>query len=120
MDGVGRREVLGGVALVGAAGAIGLARILPRGGPGVVIFDSTRPASRAFAKGASAVRRIDLAEEARTNWRGLRALGQGMPVPGYTPWSAYVAARGWLEERGLRLISETLDRRTGLVVWSMA
>lgn len=120
VSGLRRREVLGGAALLGAAGAIGLARILPRDGKGVVIFDSAHMASRVFARNAAAVRRIDLADEARTNWRGLRALGGGTPVSGYTPWSAYVAARGWLEERGLRLVSETLDRRTGLVAWSMA
>jgi len=118
--GLRRREVLGGAALLGAAGAIGIARILPRSGRGVVIFDSERPASRAFARNAAAARRIDLADEARTNWRDLRGLNAGTPVSGYTPWSAYVAARGWLEEKGLRLVSETLDRRTGLVVWSMA
>jgi hypothetical protein len=117
---VSRRQVLGGVALAGAAGAAGLARILPRGdGARIVIFDSARPASRAFARNAAAARRIDLAEEARTNWRGMRGLGKGTPVQGYTSWSAYVTARGWLEEQGLRLVSETLDRRTGLVSWAM-
>ncbi|MBO9580567.1 MAG: hypothetical protein J7498_06715 [Sphingobium sp.] len=118
---VSRRQMLGGVALVGAAGAVGLGRILPRGdGARIVVFDGARPASRTFAKSTAAARRIDLADEARTNWRGLRSLAKGAPVAGYTSWNAYVTARGWLEEKGLRLVSETLDRRTGLVVWSMA
>lgn len=118
---VSRRQVIGGAALVGAAGAVGISRILPRGdGSRIVIFDGARPASRAFAKSAAAARRIDLADEARTNWRGLRALDKGAPVAGFTSWNAYVGARGWLEEKGLRLVSEVLDRRTGLVIWSMA
>lgn len=118
---VSRRQMLGGVALVGAASAVGIARILPRGSEArVVVFDSARPASRAFARDHAAAQRIDLAQEARTNWRAVRAIGKREPVAGYTSWNAYVTARGWLEEQGLRLASETLDRRTGLILWSMA
>jgi threonine dehydrogenase-like Zn-dependent dehydrogenase len=119
--GIRRRELLGGAALVGAVGAIGLSRVLPRAGEvRVVVFDSERPASRAFAKASAAPRRIDLAEENRTHWRAVRSLKRGEAVAGYTPWHAYVVARGWLEEQGLRLVSETLDRRTGLIAWQMA
>ncbi len=119
--GVRRREVLGGVALAGAVGAFGVARLLPRGNAArVVLFDGGRPASRAFARTSAAARRIDLAEDAGMHWRALRSLDRAMPVAGYTPWSSYVAARGWLEEQGLRLVSERLDRRNGLVIWSMA
>lgn len=118
---VSRRQVLGGVALVGAAGAVGVARILPRGSEArVVVFDSAHAASRAYARGHASVKRIDLAREAQTNWRNMRALAKGEPVAGYTSWNAYVTARGWLEERGLRLVSEALDRRSGLILWSMA
>lgn len=120
-SGVRRRELLGGAALLGAAGAVGLSRVLPRDhGPRIVVFDGSRDASRAFAKAGGAVQRIDLAEEARTNWRALRSIERGLPVAGYTGWTAYVAARGWLEERGLRLVSETVDRRRGLIAWTMA
>ncbi|GEM_PF-1078574 len=119
--GLRRRELLTGVALVGAAGAIGFARLLPTGSEAdVFVFDSARPASRAFAQLSAASRRIDLASEAGTNWQALRTLGRGGAVAGYTPWSAYVAARSWLEDQGLRLVSETLDRRNGLVAWQMA
>lgn len=119
--GIGRRELLGGAALVGAVGAFGVSRILPRASEaGIVIYDSERPASRAFARSSAAPRRIDLAEEARTNWRAVRSLSRGEGVAGYTPWNAYVTARGWLEERGLRLVSEALDRKTGLIAWQMA
>jgi hypothetical protein len=118
---VRRRELLGGAALLGAAGAFGLSRTTPRAAEAkVVIFDSERPASRAFAQSVSAPCHIDLAQEAHSNWRAIRSLQRGEPVAGYTPWNAYVAARGWLEERGLRIVSETLDRRTGLVAWHMA
>ena len=107
--------------LASAVGAIGVSRILPRAGEAkVVLFDSERSASRAFAKASPAVRRIDLAEETRTHWRAVRGLKRGEAVAGYTPWHAYVVARGWLEEQGLRLVSETLDRRTGLIAWQMA
>ena len=114
-----RREVVGGAALLGAAGAAGLMRALPRGA-GVLIFDSSHAASRAFALTHGAARRIDLAAEARTNWRGVRALGKGAAVAGYTGWDDYVAARGWLEGQGLRVVSEAVDRRRALVTWRMA
>lgn len=119
--GVRRRELLGGAALLGAIGAIGLAPILPRTGePGVIVFDSTQPASRAFAKLGGAARRIDLVAEDRTSWRALRSLGRALPVAGYTSWAAYVTARLCLEGQGLRMVSEALDRRRGLVAWRMA
>jgi hypothetical protein len=118
---ISRRQVLGATALVGAAGAVGFARILPRGGESrVVVFDSKHAASLAFAKSGAVLQRIDLNEEAKTNWRTMRTLAKGKPVAGYTSWNAYVTARGWLEERGLRLVSETLDCRSGLILWSMA
>jgi hypothetical protein len=119
--GVRRRDLLGGAALLGAAGAVGLSRFLPNVGEArVVVFDSARPASRAFAKAKGAVKRIDLAQESASNWRALRQLGRATPVAGYTGWTAYVAARGCLEEQGLRLVSETVDRRRDLIAWTMA
>ena len=119
--GIKRRDLLLGAGLVGAVGAFGVSRILPRAGEAnVVIYDSERSASRAFARSIAAPHRIDLAEESRTNWRAVRALRRGDGVAGYTPWNAYVSARGWLEEQGLRLVSEQLDRKTGLIAWQMA
>lgn len=120
-SGLRRRDLLAGVALVGTAGALGFARLLPGAREAqVFVFDSARPASHAFAQLSTAPCRIDLAREAGTNWQALRTLGRDGAVAGYTPWSAYVAARGWLEERGLRLVSETMDGRNGLVAWHMA
>lgn len=119
--GIRRRELLGGAALLGAAGAVGVSRILPRAGEAdVIVFDSARPASRAFARSGTGARRLDLAQDASSNWRALRTLQKGERVAGFTPWGAYVSVRGWLEEQGLRLVSEALDRRTGLVAWTMA
>jgi threonine dehydrogenase-like Zn-dependent dehydrogenase len=114
-----RRELLGGVALLGAAGAIGFGRMAKPGKAQVVVYEGHRPASRLLAHGAGAARRIDLSSETATHWRSLRTLGKGIAVAGFTGWDAYVAARGLLEDQGLRLVSETLDRRRGLVAWRM-
>lgn len=120
---VSRREMLGGAALLGAAGAFGLHRMAGRGAqvpaPRVVIYDSRRPASLAFARGQHSAGGIDLVREQAENWRSIRGLGREGPVAGVTGWTDYVAARGWLEHRGLRVVAETHDRQHDLIHWTM-
>lgn len=122
MSRVSRRQLLGGVALVGAAGAVGIDRLarerLPR--PTLLVLDSARPASLALAAAHPGVRRVDLAAERTANWRGIRAIGRGGAVAGLTGWNDYVAARQWLEERGLRVRAERHDRAGDLIAWTMA
>lgn len=121
---VSRREMLGGAALLGAAGAFGLHKMAGRGGdvpvPRVVIYDSRKPASLAFMRAQRGMVRIDLAREQAENWRAIRALGREGAVAGVTGWTDYVAARGWLEQRGLRVAAEAHDRQTDLIRWTMA
>lgn len=116
---VSRRQLLGGVALVGAAGALGVARFAGER-PDVIVYDGTHSASATFGRAAQAPHRIDLAREAAIRWRGLRRVTRGTRVQGLTSWDLYVAARGLLEEQGLRLVSEVVRRQAGLIAWSMA
>lgn len=119
---VSRRQILGGAALVGAAGALGVHRLAGRKiRPQVVIYDSARPASLAFARAQPGTRLVDLAGERSVNWQGVRALRKkGGAVAGLTGWNDYVAARQWLEERGLRVQVEDHDRKHDLIAWTMA
>lgn len=120
---VSRREILGGAALLGAAGAFGLHRMAGEKAaqaPRFVIYDSRKPASLAYAQAQPRATRIDLAREQADNWRAVRALDRQGPVAGVTSWTDYVAARGWLEQRGLRVAAETHDRQHDLIRWTMA
>jgi len=121
MSAVSRRQVLGGVALAGAVGALGVRQFVgPEKVPRIVIYDSRKPTSRAFAHGFAGVRQIDLAGEHGRNWSNVRAIRRDGPVAGMTSWNVYVAARSWLEERGLRLRSEQRDPTHDLIAWAMA
>jgi hypothetical protein len=116
---VSRRALLGGAALVAAAGAVGIGRMTAGGpAPDVVLFDSRRPASLAFARSQPGARLVDLADPG--SWPALRAARGRATVAGLTRWNDYVFARQWLEERGLRLRAETHDRGQDLIAWSMA
>jgi hypothetical protein len=118
---VSRREILGGAALLGAAGAFGIHKVAGRAKtPQLVIYDSRKPASLAFARSQSGIRQIDLASEQQSNWGAVRALKRQGPIAGLTSWNDYVSARQWLEERGLRLTVETHDRQHDLIGWTMA
>jgi hypothetical protein len=117
---VGRRELLGGMALLGAASAVALKPSARTFRAQVVVYEGDRPAARALAMTGGAARRIDLATESGSHWRSLRTMAKGQAVAGFTGWDAYVAARGLLEGQGLRIVSEALDRKRGLVAWRMA
>ena len=117
MSGVTRRGVLRGGALASAAvavpaGAAALRRV------GLVVYDSGLAESRAFARGAGVVRRLDLAEEHRLRFATLRAgLQQGRSIEGLTTWSDWVAIRSELESQGWRLAFEGRGGR--LFRWTM-
>lgn len=118
---VSRRELLGGAAVLGAASALAMHKLAPRAKqPSIVVYDSRKPASLAFARGKPGLRQIDLVSEQRNNWRSIRALDRQGVVAGLTGWNDFVSARQWLEERGLRVASEMCDTRTGLIAWTMA
>jgi hypothetical protein len=118
---VSRRALLGGAALVAAAGAVGIGRMTGRAQrPQVVLYDSRKPASLAFAHRHKGARLLDLASEQSRNWSGVRALRREGAIAGLTGWNDYVAARQWLEERGLRVQAQDHDRAHDLIAWTMA
>lgn len=120
--GFDRRTMLKGAGLVGAAVAVpGMAAPLSR----LIVFDSRIPESTAFASAQAGFARIDMADQDVTQWRAVRELATEARVEGLTRWSDWVALRGELQGRGLRLITERrsmapLSGRDHLFRWSMA
>lgn len=111
---IGRRALLKGGA-VGVAASTMTSRTFAAS-PRLVVFDSRLPASLAFAGGEG----IDVAHEDASFWRGLREVQNG-PVAGLTRWSDFVTVRGFLEERGLRLKTQTpLPGQPHIFRWEMA
>jgi hypothetical protein len=94
-------------------------------GQTIAVYDSRIPESRVFAKTPGSAVMIDIAGEEAHNWAGLRQTISGTRhIKGLTGWSDWVTARGFLEERGLRLVSETsvpapLSGKAHLFAWEM-
>lgn len=92
--------------------------------PPLVVFDSSVPESVSFAARIAGTR-IDLARAHETLWADLRGYrGDIDAVEGLTGWSDWIAVRGELETRGLRLGSEIradapLSGKAHLFRWSM-
>jgi len=117
-----RRTVLKGAVVAGAApliaGAAAPARTL-------LVFDSRLPESLAFARHLGAVHRLDLAGAHASQWADLRGeLPAVTRIEGLTGWSDWVAVRGELEARGLRLtaedrVSAPLSGKAHLLRWTM-
>lgn len=112
---VSRRNVLkSGVATAIVAGT-GASQVATAA-PGLLVFDSRLPASQVFAHSHFAPA-IDVAQEDAALWRNLRGALPSGPVAGLTTWSDWVVIRGLLEEKGLRMTSETRQGR--LFRWNM-
>jgi TAT (twin-arginine translocation) pathway signal sequence len=102
---VSRRSML--KAGAAASAAVTLPAFAASPTPELIIFDSRIPESRAFARTATGTM-IDMADVEATQWAELRQdLAGKRRVIGLTGWTDWVIARGFLEERGLRLTSET-------------
>jgi hypothetical protein len=114
---VTRRGVLKGGALASGALAVPAgAAALRRAG--LVFFDGELAESRAFARAAGVVRKLDLAEEHQARFATLRAgLPKGRQIEGLTRWSDWVAVRSELETQGWRLAFE--GRSGNLYRWTM-
>lgn len=113
---VDRRSVLKAGALAGVSAATPALAAMG-GDEALVIHDSRIAESRAFAMGQG----IDLSR----GWSQLRAHPGATRVEGLTGWSDYVALRGLLGARGLRVVREEkvaapLSGRAHLFRWSMA
>ncbi len=113
---ISRRTILKGAGAIGAASALPAFAAEPT--PGLIVFDSRIPESRAFAAGKNAVL-IDVAHEDKSFWRNLRSVPAGQ-VAGLTTWSDWVVVRGYLEEQRLRLRSEARVDNSALFKWRMA
>ena len=116
-----RRTILkGAAALVAVPLAGGAALAMPR----LVVFDSRVSESASFAARMAGTR-IDLAGAHETLWAGLRGYrGDIGTVEGLTGWSDWIAVRGELETRGLRLgredqVAAPLSGKAHLFRWSM-
>lgn len=84
--------------------------------PGLLIYDSRIPASATFAFD-HAIPAIDIAQEDAALWRNVRSIAQPGAVAGLTGWSDWVVIRGLLEEKGLRMATQTQQGR--LFRWTM-
>jgi hypothetical protein len=119
---VSRRTLIKGSAALGAIAALPVAAQKPA--KSLVIFDSRIPESLAFAQNAAA--KIDVAALDASLWAALRGDLEGASaVSGLTGWTDWIVARGFLEERGLRLTSESrvgapLSGKAHLFKWKMA
>jgi hypothetical protein len=116
--GIDRRGLLKGAAVASSLVAGPLAaRAVKRGC--VVVFDSSVPESRAFARQQTTLQSFDLVDARTSRFAALRSLSaQGASVEGLTRWSDLVALRRELGRQGLRLRSERRTR-AGLFRWSM-
>ena len=83
----------------------------------LVIYDSRRAESRAFAL-AQGARGVDVAREQAGRWATMRAALPKGGIVGLTRWSDHVIAAGYAAEQGWRLAH--IERRGGLIYWEMA
>jgi hypothetical protein len=118
---VSRRNVLKGAATISAAASI--PAFAASGSQKLVIYDSRIPESQAFANGRHP--QLDVAILDTSRWAELRGGMLGVrQITGLTGWSDWIVARGLLEERGLRLRSETsvpapISGKAHLFRWEM-
>lgn len=119
---VDRRTLLaGGVTL-----AAWPARAAAAGAVRIAFVDSRLPATRAFVAGLSGARVIDIAAADADLWREVRGFASGGErVVGLTRWSDWVALRGVLEDKKLRVRAETriesaAVRDAALFCWEMS
>ena len=122
-----RRTLLKGSATLGAAAAAPLAAsaAAEAATTRLIVFDSRIAESRSFAAAQPGTLRLDLADAHDTHWAALRRdLPAVTRVEGLTGWSDWIAVRGELETRGLRLAGESpvkapLSGRAHLFRWSL-
>ena len=104
---VDRRTTLAG--LIGAAAlAADPARAVADRRGTVLFVDSRRPAWRGFIADHSGARVIDIAAVHAVDWAEVRAfVPAGTHVRGLTRWSDWTLLRGVLQDKGLRVHTET-------------
>ncbi len=122
---VSRRTILKGGAA--ASAALSMPALSAEPARILITCDSRIPESRAFAarhrRESSDI--IDLANSDAHQWSDLRkAISGKRHIVGLTGWTDWVIARGFMEERGLRLSSQTsvpapLSGKAHLFRWEM-
>jgi hypothetical protein len=118
---VSRRSLLKGTVAVSAATAV--PAIAFGADQTLTIYDSRIPESQAFAERAT--HRLDVVDLDATRWADLRGDLSGVRrISGLTGWSDWIVVRGLLEERGLRLTSESsieapISAKAHLFKWEM-
>lgn len=112
-----RRGLLASGAAAATVAAVGGSRFAAGPPPALVVYDSRRADSLAFARSIAAPR-IDIAREDANLWRAVRNLAVDGTIVGLTGWSDWVLVRGVLEEKGKRLRREVRAGR--LFEWTMA
>ncbi|WP_157083135.1 hypothetical protein [Novosphingobium lentum] len=90
----------------------------------LVVYDSRIAESRAFASAQTGFPAIDIGDAHETLWRSIRDVAHHGRVDGLTGWSDWVAVRGALQGKGLRLVAEQraaapLSGHAHLFRWSM-
>ncbi|MEO7248539.1 MAG: hypothetical protein ABIW31_08810 [Novosphingobium sp.] len=125
MSGLRRRDVIKGAAGLGALALPLRLQAMARSAD-LIVYDRRIAESRAFARTAGPVSRLEVTEAHRARWAQLRApLGRGRRIEGLTVWSDWSGLRGELERQGLRLVHEALvsapaSGHASLVRWTMA
>jgi hypothetical protein len=120
---ISRRMILKGGAAISAA--VTLPAIASAQTQIVAVYDSRIPESRSFAKTLGPALLIDVAAQEYLNWVVVRQELLGTrQIKGLTGWTDWVNVRGLLEERGLRLTSQTsvpapLSGKAHLFKWEM-
>jgi len=111
-----RRNLLASGAAAATVAAVGGSHFAAGAPPALVVYDSRRTDSLAFARSIAAPR-IDIAREDANLWRAVRSAAVDGTVVGLTGWSDWVLVRGMLEEKGKRLRREARVGR--LFQWTM-
>lgn len=111
-----RRNLLASGAAAATTAAVGGSRFAADAPSALVVYDSRRADSLAFARSIAAPR-IDIAQEDGNFWRAVRSIAVDGAVVGLTGWTDWVLVRGMLEERGKRMRHQARVGR--LFQWTM-
>ncbi|MCW6533539.1 hypothetical protein [Sphingomonas lycopersici] len=117
---IDRRQALTGL-IAGAALSGAPAARAARGAQTVIVADLRLPAVRQLTAGYRPARLIDLSAAHADLWREMRGfVPGGARVIGVTRWSDWIAVRGLLIERGLRVRAERPLAAARAFSWEMS
>jgi len=118
---VDRRQALTGLIAGAALSGAPAARAAVRDAQTVIVADLRLPAVRRLTAGYRPARLIDLSAAHADLWREMRGfVPGGARVIGVTRWSDWIAVRGLLIERGLRVRAERPLAVVRAFFWEMS